>query len=275
MDNDSAFAGISDMFASLTEFPHRYFVIKEFMKRRVLLMLVTHVLLAYSIYGQTSMPASTGDTKYTFEFAERTRAYYCFIPNDQGPLPVVVLLHGSGRNGQVMIDAWRSLAEKEHFIIVAPDASDSSGWSVKIDSPAFLRAVVDQIKATHPIDTSRVYLFGHSAGAVHALVFAIIDSHYYASTAVHAGAIPPGYEKLLFSLADRRMRIAIWVGDQDPLFHIETVTATKRLFETNGFPVELTVVPNHDHNYYAISDEVNRQAWEFLKKSRLNGPPSK
>jgi len=274
VDNDSAFAGVSDVFASLTGSPTPYFVIREFMKRRVLLMLVTHVLLAYSIYGQTSIPASTGDTKYTFEFAERTRAYYCFIPNDQGPLPVVVLLHGSGRNGQVMIDAWRSLAEKEHFIIVAPDASDSSGWSVKIDSPEFLHAVVDQIKARHPIDASRVYLFGHSAGAVHALVFAIIDSHYYAASAVHAGAIPLGYEKLLFSLADRRMPIAIWVGDQDPLFHIETVTSTKRLFETHGFPVELTVVPNHDHNYYAISDEVNLQAWEFLKKSRLNGPPS-
>jgi hypothetical protein len=58
VDNDSAFAGVSDVFASLTGSPTPYFVIREFMKRRVLLMLVTHVLLAYSIYGQTSITAS-------------------------------------------------------------------------------------------------------------------------------------------------------------------------------------------------------------------------
>lgn len=245
------------------------------MKHRAPLVLVTYALLACSICGQPSAPVPTTekDTKYTFEFAGRTRAYYFFIPNDRGSLPVVVLLHGSGRNGQVMVDAWKGLAAKEHFIIVAPDAYDSSVWGVKLDSPAFLHAVVEQIEARHPIDANRIYLFGHSAGAVHALVFAIIDSHYYAATAVHAGALPQGYEKLLFSQADRRMPIAIWVGDKDPQFHVDAVTATKRLFETNGFPVELSVIPNHDHNYYAISDEVNSQAWEFLKKAQLEGSP--
>jgi poly(3-hydroxybutyrate) depolymerase len=207
--------------------------------------------------------------KYTFEFAGRSRAYYFFIPDGKGPLPAVVLLHGSGRNGKVMIDAWKDLASKEHFILVAPDSYDPSGWGVKMDSPDFVHAVVEQVAARHAIDASRIYLFGHSAGAVQALVFAIIDSHYYAATAVHAGALPPGYEKLLFARVERRMPIAIWVGDKDPLFSVDAVTATKRLFEANGFHAELFVISNHDHNYYAISDEVDAEAWEFLKKQQL------
>ena len=27
--------------------------------------------------------------------------------------------------------------------------------------------------------------------------------------------------------------------------------------------------PNHDHNYYAVSDQVNAKAWEFLKSVHL------
>jgi hypothetical protein len=33
--------------------------------------------------------------------------------------------------------------------------------------------------------------------------------------------------------------------------------------------VELSVIPNHDHNYYVISDEINWKAWNFLKKFQL------
>jgi predicted esterase len=222
------------------------------------------ILLANPMGGQTA-------TKFNFEFAGKSRTYYVFIPDNSSPLPVVLLLHGSGRNGQVMVDAWSKLASREAFIVVAPDSSDSSGWSMKSDSPGFFHAVIEQVKARHAIDANRIYLFGHSAGAVHALVLAIIDSHYYAA-AVHAGALPTGYEKLLFSMAERRMPIAIWVGADDPLFSVDAVKATTRLFEENSFHVELSVIPNHDHNYYAISDEVNSNAWDFLKKTQLKQP---
>lgn len=243
-------------------------------QRSLLSGLMLCALFSASMHGQKpappiSAPENERSAKYTFEFAGKSRTYSVFIPSSEGPLPAVVLLHGSGRNGQVMIDAWRDLASKEHFIIVAPDSFDPSGWSVKVDSPDFLHAVVEQVEAKHAVDTSRIYLFGHSAGAVHALVFAVIDSHYFAATAAHAGALPPGYEKPIFARVERRMRIAIWVGDRDQFFSVNAVTASKRLFEANGFDVKLTVIPDHDHNYYLVSDQVNAQAWEFLKKAQL------
>jgi predicted esterase len=219
-------------------------------------------------------PAKDEPARYSFQFAGKSRTYYFFIPDGDGPLPLVVLLHGGGRNGQVMVEAWRTLASKEHFIVVAPDSYDPSGWSVKIDSPAFFQAVVEQVAARHAIDVRRIYLFGHSAGAVHALVLALIDSEYYAAVAVHAGALPPGYEKVLFSRVVRRMPIDIWVGDKDPLFPVDAVSKTKQLFENNGFHVGLIVIPNHDHNYYAMSDQIDAQAWDFFKKSPLTRAPS-
>jgi hypothetical protein len=53
---------------------------------------------------------------------------------------------------------------------------------------------------------------------------------------------------------------------------LDLVKATKKEFEANGFPIELSIIPNHDHNYYGISDDVNAKAWEFLKKTQLKPP---
>ena len=140
-----------------------------------------------------------------------------------------------------------------------------------MDPPGFLHAVVDEVEAKHAVDQNRIYLFGHSAGAEYALVLAILDSHYFAAIALHAGALMPANYRL-FTYVGRRMPVAIWVGDSDPIFPLEMVKATAKEFESNGFPVELYIIPNHDHNYYLISDEINSKAWEFLKNAQLRKP---
>lgn len=212
-------------------------------------------------------------TQFTFQFAGKARTVYAVIPEREGPLPLILLLHGSGRDGEIMASLWKDLAGREGFIVAAPNAWNSAGWDSSKDTPEFFPAIVDQIKSRHAVDPSRIYLFGHSAGAAYALFLAVIDSNVFAATAIHAGALqanPNG----LFEQAERKMPIAIWVGDRDPNFPLDTVRETKRLFDSNGYNVELSVILNHDHNYYAISDEINRKAWNFLKKAQLPTAPS-
>jgi dienelactone hydrolase len=95
-----------------------------------------------------------------------------------------------------------------------------------------------------------------------------MDSDLFAAIAVHAGALQANPDGL-FEQADRKMPIAIWVGDRDPNFPVDTVEATRRLYAVNGYEIKLNVILNHDHNYYAISDQVNGRAWEFLKGVRM------
>jgi predicted esterase len=227
--------------------------------------------LKFKRHATTSSSSHPKATRNTFEFAGHTRTFYAFVPNDEGPLPLMLLLHGSGRNGQIMVDAWKDLAAREHFILAAPDAYDPAFWQPNMDTLEFLHAVVDQVEAKHAVDRNRIYLFGHSAGAVYSLLLAIFDSHYFAAIALHAGALQPDQFKF-FANADRRMPIAILVGDRDPFFPLDRVNASVKEFKENGFSVELTIIPHHDHNYYVISDEVNGKAWEFLKKARLRQP---
>jgi poly(3-hydroxybutyrate) depolymerase len=49
------------------------------------------------------------------------RTYYTFVPEKlTAPAPLLLLLHGSGRDGMSQIDDWKGLAEKEGIILVAP-----------------------------------------------------------------------------------------------------------------------------------------------------------
>jgi len=202
--------------------------------------------------------------KISFKFAENSRVMYVVVPQRSEPMPLIVLLHGTGRDGEIMAQAWRDLASREGFIVAAPNSFDPAMWASTTDPPVFFRAVVDRVKMRHAVDDSRVYLFGHSGGAAYALFLAIADSDLFAAAAVHAGALQansPG----LFQQAQRKTPIAIWVGDHDQVFPVDVVEATRHVYEANGFPVKVNVIPNHDHNYYLIYDQVNSKVWDFLK----------
>lgn len=208
------------------------------------------------------------DKTLVFAFDGHNRKVSVFIPERSGPMPCLVLLHGSGRDGATMIEQWRSIARKEGILLVAPNAYDSAGWDMQLDSPQFLRAAVDRAAALAPVDRSRLYLFGHSAGAAYSLLLAILDSASWAAIAVHAGAVPErNYDA--FGYAHRRMPLAVWVGDSDPRFPLATVKETVRRFQQAEFPTQFQVIPNHDHDYYAIAHEINTQAWNFLKTKTL------
>jgi len=205
----------------------------------------------------------------------KKRSYYLFVPKSvrQGkPIPLLVLLHGSGRNGKILVEHWQKIAEKEGIILVGPDALKSSNWSIPGDAPQFIYELVEELKTKHPIDAHRVYLFGHSAGAVTGLMLSLLESEYFAATAVSAGSLSAeDYD--LFDDAQRKIPIALFVGTKDPLFPLTIVRKTRDAFNERKFTVELTEIPNLDHNYYSKSSEINRQAWDFLAKYRLDVEP--
>ena len=199
----------------------------------------------------------------------RTRAYYSFVPKKvQTPAPLIVLLHGSGRNGSIMVDKWKELAKKEGVILVGPDSANSQSWAIPVDGPDLLRDIVEEVKSKHAINQRRVYLFGHSAGASYALQLSLFESEYFAATAIHAGALDPrSYSQI--RLARRKTPIAIFVGTEDQAFPLKVVRATRDVLNGQGFAVELTEMPNHDHWYYDLAPKINRSAWEFLQKHAL------
>ncbi|QEH37543.1 Alpha/beta hydrolase family protein [Aquisphaera giovannonii] len=105
------------------------------------------------------------------------------------PLPVVLVLHGSGGDGASMLERcrWLRKADEAGFLAVAPDSlpldpgrgadflTNPRMWNAgqldpgtpraKVDDVAFFRALLDELPRLYRIDESRIYVTGHSNGA--------------------------------------------------------------------------------------------------------------
>ncbi len=210
-------------------------------------------------------------TKEIIVSGNKQRGYYLFAPEKPSankPLPLVVLLHGSGRNGMSLVEKWDDLGDKEQLLLVAPDSINPAQWTFGADGPDFLGDLVEELKGKYPVDARRVYLFGHSAGAIFTLMIALIESEYFAAAAVHAGALRPADYKF-FDYAKRKIPVALFVGDRDPLFPLNIVKATRDAFASRSFPIEFIEIPNHNHWYYDRATKINEQVWLFLKQHAL------
>ena len=234
------------------------------------------VLAAVSLFCAAGALAEPGKiSKEKVSWRGKERVYYLFFPTGVAPerkLPLVVTLHGSSRNGETLVSKWKDLAEKEKIVLVGPDSSDSVHWGSPRDGPLFLHDVVEQVAARYPIDGRRVYLFGHSAGAVFALQMSALESGYFAAAVIHAGSLEPGYFSV-FDYATRRIPYLIVIGTRDAFFPIDSVRATRDALKSRGFPVDYVEMPGHTHDYYGSAKEINARAWEFLQKNSLPADP--
>ena len=229
------------------------------------------VLLAVA---QTALANSPKITKETIEFGGKKRAYYLYVPeNLPSKPPLILTLHGSSRDGSSLVEKWKDIADKEGFILAGPNSLNSSRWSSTDDSEDFLREIVEQLKGKYSIDPKRVFLFGHSAGAVYALNLSMSQSEYFAAAAVHAGSWRSSEELNIVRLAKRKTPIAIFVGDVDQYFPLDSVKKTEELLKANQFPVQVTIMKGHDHWYYDLAPDINRNAWAFLKQHSLDAEP--
>jgi poly(3-hydroxybutyrate) depolymerase len=215
-------------------------------------------------------------TKEALVSGGRNRVYYLAVPKrlDPGkPVPLVILLHGSGRDGSSLAEKWAKLAEEDGFIAVGPDASNTAYWKAPEDGPGFLRDLVENLRSRYPIDSRRVFLFGHSAGAGFALQMGLLESRYFAAVAIHASTFNKGEETWLLAQAKRKIPFHIAVGDRDEGLPLPEVRASRDALRAGGFPVELVEMPNHDHRYDDLAPKINRAAWTFLVAHPLAEDP--
>jgi len=235
-------------------------------------MPIKTALIFLFLLSPLTVGAYEGVSKQKIQSQGKQRTYYLFVPDtakaSATPVPLIVLFHGSDRNGQSLIDEWRYLAGKEGFIIVGPDSS-GAGWRTPEDGPEFIHDLVEALIKTYKIDTKRIYLFGHSAGAVFALDLAMLESEYYAAAAVHGGAWRSSRERTLIERAKRKIPIKIFVGDRDMFFPLNSVRDTEGALKDHQIPIDVEIMKGHTHWYYDIAAEINQNAWDFLKQTSL------
>jgi poly(3-hydroxybutyrate) depolymerase len=232
---------------------------------------------AASVLLAAVLPAAeTGKiTAETISFRGKTRTYSLFVPSgapEGAKLPAIVTLHGSGGKGERIVSRWIDQAQKEKVILIGPDSLDAIHWVTPADGPLLLHEIVEKVAEKHPIDGRRVYLFGHSAGAVWALQMGALESEYFAAAVISAGSLQPGFFKI-FDYATRKIPYFLIIGTLDQYFSLEEVAGTRAALKARGFPVEFWEIAGHDHAYSARSKDINAKAWDFFQRNPLPSEP--
>jgi predicted esterase len=162
-----------------------------------------------------------------------------YVPSGEGPFPVVVAFHGAGGDECMFFEGYgrgelQRLAERERFIAICPATVPFAA------SPNLLDALVAELAAELPIDRDRVYLLGHSLGAVTAGRLAALKPKSMRGAALIAG----------FSDVARKSTPAtrrLWAAELDPIFSAESLAKQHSDAVAAGRPFELTRVPNEGH----------------------------
>ena len=229
-------------------------------------------VVALALVTLTAGLAAQKSSKETLTSGGKARTYYKFMPDGADQVPLIVLLHGSGRDGTTLIKPWEILAKKERIALAAPDSMVKEAWNMTGDGPYFFKALVEAMRATGRIDGRRIYLFGHSAGGHHSIDMGLLESEYFAAVAVHAGALTHDQD-LMTGQADRKIPIAMWNGTHDKIVAIDGVRQVRDYLVSKGFSVKLTEMPFHTHDYYSRASDINQAAWEFLKAHQSPADP--
>jgi len=238
-------------------------------------LLFLSFLLSSSAFRLSAGPPEAKPQHLSFGSGGATHGYYLFIPEKAGSglAPLLLLLHGSGHDGKSLIDPWLSMAKSEGIVLVAPDASNPQAWRFPQEGPQLFYDLLEMLRISHAeIDDRRMYVFGHSAGAIHGLDLGLMESEYFAAVAVHAGALSPQLAPLV-PQAPRKIPMAIWVGTNDSFFPLKVVRETRDTLNGAGFDVKLTELKGHTHDYYGSSGSINKEAWAFLKDKKLASDP--
>lgn len=164
--------------------------------------------------------------KQSLTFGGQPRTYLAYMPDGADKVPLIVLLHGSGRDAVSITRPWEAIAKKERIALLAPDSKDRQGWNHADDGPAFVYQLVETARAGGRIDSRRLYLFGHSAGGHHGIDLGLLESEYFAAVAVHAGALTRD-EELMTTNASRKIPIAMWNGTDDRAVPIALVRKSR------------------------------------------------
>lgn len=169
------------------------------------------VLIICILLGGIYQIGSTYRTRQQYshiQVAGVERQFLVTIPSSyqQGQaVPLVLALHGgSGNAHQFREDSgFDGVAEKNGFIVVYPDGLGPLKYSIHVwnsgyistaremgtDDVSFILALIDYLKSTFTIDANRIYITGHSNGAMMTYRMAAEHPELFAAAAPVAGSI--------------------------------------------------------------------------------------
>ena len=170
------------------------------MKLLIIVMMLRFIFQPANVCAQQLLHADS------MMYGDTTRKYVVYKPEGEPGLegyPLVIGLHGTSSNG-IGFMATASLvgkADDENFLAVCPDALKNGIYTYfnagggyeeltgGTDDIGFISALIDSMVKNFSVDTTRVYVIGHSNGAMTAYRMAAELPHKIAAIGANAGTM--------------------------------------------------------------------------------------
>jgi len=224
-------------------------------------------VLAAVAAGKDPFAGRTGDFKrhYVLESANEIMPYRLYIPASYDAsrgAPLIVALHGLGGTENSFFENYNAdfpkLAEQHGYIVAAPlgyRVDGSYGWGlgnppadpnvqfVQARSEEDVMQVLGLVLQNYKIDPKRVYLTGHSMGAIGTWKMAAKYPDEWAAIGMFAGAGAP-------ATLSQMQHIPQYVvhGDADPTVSVEGSRVMVSRMQDLEMTVQYIEVPGGDHS---------------------------
>lgn len=133
-------------------------------------------------------------TLFNMDMCGRPRGGSLYVPSsytETRGYSLLIALHGAGATGRSLESlGFNQAADELDFIVAYPDGVGFR-WDAPDDTP-FVMALILELSARFSIDPRRVYLTGHSAGAIQAYELAVALPGQFAAVAPVAGLMATG-----------------------------------------------------------------------------------
>jgi len=136
----------------------------------------------------------------------------------EGPLPLIVFLHGATQAGAGMLRRVGPIADETGVAVLAPDSRDGTWDAIRGtfgDDIAFLDRALEWVFARVAVDRSRVAIGGFSDGASYAISLGLANGDLFP----HVAAFSPGF--VIPAPAHGRPRFFISHGTSDQILPID------------------------------------------------------
>lgn len=244
---------------------------------------------AASKAGKNPFTARTGDFKrhYLLESAGEIMPYRMYVPTTFNPgrsYPLIVALHGLGGTENSFFDGYDkvfpTLAEQHGYIVAAPlgyRVDGGYGWGVGNPprDPADRRSqdlseqdvmrVLEIVRAQYKIDPSRIYLAGHSLGAIGTWKLAPKYPDIWAAIAPFSGA---GAAESLTRIPQIPQYVVH--GDNDPTVNVRGSRTMVAKMKELGIEVTYIEVPDGTHSSVVAPNLPGM--FDFFDKHVKKGP---
>jgi dienelactone hydrolase len=222
---------------------------------------------AAAVAGKDPFEGRTGDFKrhYLLDSAGEIMPYRLYVPTtyrSSRSMPLIVALHGLGGTEDSFFDGYEKklpeLAEQHGYIVAAPlgyRVDGSYGWGVA-NPPADASTrrlqerseqdviqVLQLVRRQYNVDENRIYLLGHSMGAIGTWRIAPKYPDIWAAIAPISGlGQPPSLSRIL------QVPEIIVHGDADPTVNVEGSRAMVAKLKELGTEFKYIEVPGGTHS---------------------------